>query len=173
MCTGSDLCVYWNNMDFCLITFNSQTSCTLFLYIYAGSPSVISVTFNAQSNSFTCISSGGSARSITWRRNGVVITPNATHHQTQRVMDTTTSTYQSELTIDTSMNQNAIMGTFSCTVQNARGTSSRMLVVTGEIWHPDIHFSLSLFTAYHHTHLTLCPPPFLPIRFSYKYGWGL
>lgn len=111
---------------------NSQTSCTVFFYIYAGSPSVTSVTFNAQSNSFTCISSGGSARTVTWRRNGVVI-PRNDAQQTQRVMNTTTSTYQSVLTIDTSMNQNAILGTFSCTVQNARGTSSRMVVVTGEI----------------------------------------
>ena len=134
MCTGSDLYAYWNNMDFCLITFYSQTSCTLFLYIYAGLPSVTSVTFNAQSNSFTCISTGGSAGTVTWRRNGFVITPNATHQQTQRVMNTTTSTYQTVLTIDTSMNQNAIMGTFSCTVRNARGRSSRMVVVTGEIW---------------------------------------
>ena len=62
-----------------------------------------------------------------------MITPNATHQQTQRVMNTTTSTYQTVLTIDTSMNQNAIMGRFSCTVRNARGRSSRMVVVTGEI----------------------------------------
>ena len=95
-----------------------------------GSPSVTSVTFNAQSNSFTCISTGGSARTVTWSRNGVVITPNTTHQQTQMVMNTTTSTYQTVLTIDTSMNQNAIMGTFSCTVQNARGMSSGTVVVT-------------------------------------------
>ena len=135
-------------MDFCLITFYSQTSCTLFLYIYAGLPSVTSVTFNAQSNSFTCISTGGSAGTVTWRRNGFVITPNATHQQTQRVMNTTTSTYQTVLTIDTSMNQNAIMGTFSCTVRNARGRSSRMVVVTGEIW---------IFTPWHkHISLSRC-----------------
>ena len=48
-------------------------------------------------------------------------------------MNTTTSTYQTVLTIDPSQGQSDIVGTYSCTVENARGRSSLMLVLTGEI----------------------------------------
>ena len=55
------------------------------------------------------------------------------NQQTKIVMNTTTSTYQTVLTIDPSQGQSDIVGTYSCTVENARGISSRMLVLTGEI----------------------------------------
>ena len=60
-----------------------------------------------------------------------MITLNATHQQTQIVTHTTTSTYQTVLTIDPSVGQSAVLGTYTCTVENARGGSS-MMVVSGE-----------------------------------------
>ena len=61
-----------------------------------------------------------------------MITLNATHQQTKRIVDTEISTYQTVLTIDPTLNQSSIEGTYSCTVENVRGNSSETVVVPGE-----------------------------------------
>ena len=106
--------------------------CTLLLlvYPYAGSPSVTSLTYNDQSRTLTCTSTGGPATTVTWRRDGVVITLNATHQQTKGLVDSVSGTYQTVLTIDPSVGW--IVGTYSCTVENDRGESSETVVVPGE-----------------------------------------
>ena len=101
-----------------LVAFNS---------IRAGSSNVTSLTFDDQSKTLTCTSTGGPATTVTWRRDGVVITLNATYQQTKRLVDNVTSTYQTLLTIDTSVGQ--IVGTYNCTVQNDRGESSETVVI--------------------------------------------
>ena len=60
-----------------------------------------------------------------------MITLNATHQQTKRVVDPVNGTYQTVLTIDPSVGQSDIRGTYSCTVENARGRSSRVVVISG------------------------------------------
>ena len=102
----------------------------LLVYPYAGSPSVTSLTYNDQSRTLTCTSTGGPATTVTWRRDGVVITLNATHQQTKRLVDSVSGTYQTVLTIDPSVGW--IVGTYSCTVENDRGESSETVVVPGE-----------------------------------------
>ena len=101
-----------------------------FDYPCAGSPTVISLTYNDQSRTLTCTSTGGPATTVTWRRDGVVITLNATHQQTKRVVDLVNGTYQTVLIIDPSVGQ--IVGTYNCTVENDRGEASETVVVTGE-----------------------------------------
>ena len=104
-----------------------------FNYILAGSPTVTNLTFDDQSRTLTCTSTGGPATNVTWRRDGVVITLNATtHQQTKRVVDPVNGTYQTLLTIDRSVGQSDIVGTYNCTVGNARGGSSQTVVVPGE-----------------------------------------
>ena len=105
---------------------------TVISYCYAGSPSVTTLTFNSSSNTLTCTSTGGPATVVTWKRDGVVITLNATYQQTKRVVDPVVGTYQTVLTIDSSVDQSDIVGTYNCTVNNTRGESSKILVVTGE-----------------------------------------
>ena len=100
--------------------------------IHAGSPNVTSLTYNDQSKTLTCTSTGGPATTVTWRRDGVVITLNATHQQTKRVVDPGNGTYQTVLTINSSVSHSDIVGTYNCTVENARGVSSETLVVPGE-----------------------------------------
>ena len=56
----------------------------------------------------------------------------ATYQQTKRVVDPVTGTYQIVLTIDSSLDQSSIVGTYNCTVENDRGNSSEMVVVPGE-----------------------------------------
>ena len=62
-----------------------------------------------------------------------MITLNATHQQTKTVIDNSTSTYQTVLTIDPSVGESDILGTYNCTVENARERSS-MAIVAGELF---------------------------------------
>ena len=63
-----------------------------------------------------------------------MITLNATYQQTKRVVDPVMGTYQTVLTINSSVDQNDIVGTYNCTVENARGRSSMTVVVSnGEL----------------------------------------
>ena len=103
-------------------------TCTL----HAGSPNITDVTYNDQSRTLTCTSTGGPATTVTWRRNGTVITLNATHQQTKRVIDTVAGTYQTLLTIDPSLDQIDIVGTYNCTVENDMGYSSETVIVPGK-----------------------------------------
>ena len=64
-----------------------------------------------------------------------MITPNATYQQTQALTNATASTYQTMLTIDSSVGQSDIVGTYNCTVENARGESSKTVVVAGDLYH--------------------------------------
>ena len=57
-----------------------------------------------------------------------MITLNATYQQTMRVVDPVNGTYRTVLTIDPSVN---IMGAYNCTVENAKGSDSAILVVAG------------------------------------------
>ena len=99
------------------------------LYILTGSPSVASLTYNNQSRTLTCTTTGGPATAVTWRRNGVVITLNATYQQTKRLVDPVNGTYQTVLTIDSSVGPNGFVGNYNCTVENIRGTSSKSVFV--------------------------------------------
>ena len=103
-----------------------------FNYIHAGSPIVTSLTFDNTSRTLTCTSTGGPATNVTWRRDGVLITLNATYQQTKRLVDHVNGTYQTVLTIRQSVSQDDIVGTYNCTVENVRGESSETVVVPGE-----------------------------------------
>ena len=102
------------------------------LVLPTGISRVTSLTFNNQSRTLTCTSTGGPATTVTWRRDGAVITLNATYQQTKRVVDPVAGTYQTLLTIDSSVGQSDILGTYNCTVENARERSSVTVVITGE-----------------------------------------
>ena len=58
-----------------------------------------------------------------------MITLNATHQQTKRLIDAVNGTYQTVLTIDP---MSDIAGTYNCTVRNDWGGSSETMVVAGE-----------------------------------------
>ena len=72
-----------------------------------------------------------------------MITPNATYRQTKRVVDPVEGTYQTVLTIDTSVGQSDNVGTYNCTVENTRGISSTTVVVSanGELIQECIHIA--------------------------------
>ena len=97
----------------------------------SGFPWATYLRYDSQSNTLTCTSTGGPVTTVTWRRDGVVITLNATHQQTKRVVDPVMGTYQTVLTIASSVSQSDTVGTYSCTVENARGETSRIVVISG------------------------------------------
>ena len=97
----------------------------------SGSPYVTSLGYDNQSRTLTCTFERGPATNVTWMKNGAVITLNATYQQTKRVVDLVTGTYQTVLTIDPSVGQSDIVGTYSCTVENNKGTTSVTRVVAG------------------------------------------
>ena len=72
-----------------------------------------------------------------------MITLGDTYQQTKRVVNTTTGTYQTVLTISQSVD---IVGTYNCTVENARGVSSKLYPIagSGELMIPYKHYSLRL-----------------------------
>ena len=113
--------------------YTAQLSITIIsLPSFSGFPSVTSLRYDYQSRNLTCTSTGGPATTVTWRKDGAVITLGATNQQTKRVVDPVTGTYQTVLTIDPSVSQSDIVGTYNCTVENTRGRSSLMAIV-GEL----------------------------------------
>ena len=91
----------------------------------AGAPNVTGVTFDRESRTLTCTSTGGPATTVTWTKDGAVITPNTTHQQTQMIVDTVGGIYQNTLTIAQSVTGENLYGLYSCTVENSRGSSNR------------------------------------------------
>ena len=117
-----------------------------------GSPYITSLGYDNQSRTLTCTSTGGPATTVTWRRNEAVITLNATHQQTKRVVDPVAGTYQTVLTIDPSVSQSDIVGAYNCTVENARGRSS-MTVIVGKL---TLKYTSCCYPHYIGTWLLLC-----------------
>ena len=61
-----------------------------------------------------------------------MITPSATHQETKSVVDPGNGTYQTVLTVNSSVSWSNIVGTYNCTVENIREESSETVVVPGE-----------------------------------------
>ena len=97
-------------------------SCPHTLY-HAGAPNVTGVTFDRESRTLTCTSTGGPATTVTWTKDGAVITPSTTHQQTQMIVDTVGAIYQNTLTIAQSVTGDNLYGLYSCIVENSRGSS--------------------------------------------------
>jgi len=109
----------------CDIPDVSGTTQSFYVGIYdmnTGTPTVTTLVYNEATRSLTCTSTGGPATTVTWRKDGTVITLNATYQQTQVVTNATTGTYETVLT--TAQSVTDIFGTYSCTVENDRGTSA-------------------------------------------------
>ena len=110
----------------------------------SGSLSITNLKYDNQSRTLTCTSTGGPATTVTWSRNGAVITLNTTYQQTKRVVDPVIGTYQTVLTIDPSVD---IVGTYNCTVENARGVNSKLYPIdgSGELIIPYRHYLLRIW----------------------------
>ena len=102
-----------------------------------------------------------------------MISLNATYQQTMRVVDPVAGTYQTVLTIDSSVSQSDIVGTYSCTVGNARGESSRIVVISGNGELIPCACTIG-YAVYHslvkqHPSLKKCPTPTIFMHFLLCY----
>ena len=80
------------------------------------------LTYDPPSHTLSCVSSGGPVNTVTWRRNGDLITSTSPYQLSQSLMSGVTSTFLNVLTI-TGGDIEDYNGTFSCTVSNSRGPS--------------------------------------------------
>ena len=101
-------------------------------YLCAGRPNITKFKLDRESRTLTSTSTGGPATNVTWRRDGVMITHNATHQQTKMVVDATRSIYNNILTIVQSVAEHNVYGLYSCTVENPLGISNRTEKYSGE-----------------------------------------
>ena len=102
------------------------------LFIFSGVPAITDVDHDSASGTLTCISSGGPVDSVTWMKDGSLITGNSsTFSQTQTITNTILSTYNHSLTTSDSSN---FVGLFICTIRDAAGNSnSRTWTFSGMI----------------------------------------
>ena len=100
-----------------------------------GSPSSVTLSYSRSSATLTCATTGGPATTVTWSKDTIPISPSSsTYQQSQRVMDTTTSTYLNLLTI-TSTNVRDYNGSFSClvTTNDRAGSSLQSVTLSCEL----------------------------------------
>lgn len=104
------------------------------MMIHAGSLTTsLSYYYDHQSHTLTCISSGGPVSTVTWRRNSVNILHLPGYQLSQKFVDGTTSTYHNFLTVVSDRVED-YYGTFSCIVNNSKGTSPlQSLTINGII----------------------------------------
>ena len=105
-------------------------------HLHAGAPNVTELTFDRESRTLNCTSTGGPATTVTWTKDGAVITPSTTHQQTQMIVDTVEGIIQNTLTIAQSVTGENLYGLYSCMVENSRGSSNRTIHLYGKTIEP-------------------------------------
>ncbi len=100
---------------------SSSLTCACSTCVYcAGAPTIPDeLVFSRGSLTLTCVSNGGPASEVVWTRDGVTVSTGYT--LTQTVTNTATATYENVLTATTIAD---LVGNFTCTVNNSRGTSN-------------------------------------------------
>ena len=90
------------------------------------------VGLNMIQRSLICISTGGPATTVVWRRDGQLLTIDEnTYQQSQRIVSTQNATYETTLYIpnDSIEDYNA---TYKCLVFNSRGSDSSSITLEGK-----------------------------------------
>ncbi len=92
-------------------------------------PSITSLTFDPDSFTLTCTSTGSPATTVTWKKDGaLLVIDGTTYSMKQTVTGRSTSTYTNVLTTGG-------VGTYTCEVSNALGPSGQLAVnVSGELY---------------------------------------
>ena len=92
-----------------------------------GSPTInTDIVFDRADLSLTCTSTDGPASVVVWTRNGQLVGPSYT--QSQTITNTMDGTYENVLR---ATGISDLVGEFSCTVTNVRGSASRSITLNG------------------------------------------
>ena len=94
-------------------------------------PTVSSLTYDPDTRTLACTSTGSPATTVTWTKDGDTLTVDGTtYSMTQNVTDRRTSTYENALTLPATGD---ISGMYGCLVGNALGDSNtETFEVTGK-----------------------------------------
>ena len=112
------------------IGVGAGTSCNLYVTKYksyhfwtcTGVPAITDLDYDRASLTLMCISSGGPVDSVTWMKDGSLITGNSsTFSLTQTIINTISSTYHHILS---SSNSSNFVGNFACIIRDAVGNSN-------------------------------------------------
>ena len=88
---------------------------------HAGAVIAEDLTFDKIQQRLSCTSTGGPPTIVNWTKDGQPLMVDAiTYQQSQRVVNTSTATYENVLS---SVNISNFFGTFTCTVSNTRTTA--------------------------------------------------
>ena len=113
-----------------------------------GQPTVMSLTYQEESRTLTCVSTVSPATTVSWMKDGQPLTTDGSSYftLTQTVTDRTTSTYSNVLTVSEGT---GVAGTYNCTVTNDLGSASRVVVALGELIHSVVLRHVLLTVRYH------------------------
>ena len=101
------------------------------LYSSSTVPSTISsLTYDEESRTLTCVSTGSPATTVSWMRDGLSIDDSTHYTHTQTVTDRASSTYSNVLRVSEGA-PGGVAGTYTCTVYNLLGNSTREVVAFG------------------------------------------
>ena len=102
---------------------------------HVGAVIIEDLTFDRQKQALSCTSTGGPPTIVSWMKDSQPLTIDGNiYKQSQRVLNTSIATYQSSLS---SIDIGNFVGTFTCTVSNARTTApvERTVVLNGELYY--------------------------------------
>ncbi len=95
-----------------------------------GAPTIpADLVFSRSSLTLTCVSNGGPASEVVWTKDGYAVSTGYT--LTQTISYSPTTSYENVLTASSIAD---LVGNFTCTVSNSRGTSNtETLQIVGEL----------------------------------------
>ena len=95
-------------------------------------PTISDLTYNHVNRTLTCKSTGSPATTVSWMKDGLLLTTNGStgYTLTQTVTNRSSSTYSNVLTVSETAT-NGVTGTYTCTVANDFGSDARELVAIG------------------------------------------
>ncbi len=109
------------NSEYMIVCTYKHFSALCCLIVLSVLPSIDSLTFDPDSFTLTCTSTGSPATIVTWMKDGSpLVIDGTTYSMEQTVTGRSTSTYDSVLTIGDSGSR---FGTYTCEVSNALGSS--------------------------------------------------
>lgn len=87
-----------------------------------------------------CTSTGGPASRVTWFKDGAPISPMNTDYQmSQQILDFRDAIYVSRLV---GVAAGTLLGLFTCTVENSRGSANRSLELDSKIFRGVYHVTM-------------------------------
>ena len=109
----------------------------------AGHITIASIDYNKTTQTVTCTSCGGPATNVRWSKDNDTISmaSNEGHYENSRIiLDTVSATYENRLRIVDKSSE--VAGTYTCEVENPRGSMNESLSIQGTKLYTQRHAAL-------------------------------